>query len=287
MKTIFTLLLSTIFSVASMAYDGTRLTVTSISHNKMFVEVDGRRYNLAGNTVSIGNIRPGTHTVRVFREMTRKTGWGMSNGNKSEEVIYSIRATLRDGYHFDILVNRFGKVMIDERRMDPNDDWYNDDDYYDNDRNNDRDKDWKDNRDNRDNRDLEDNRDSRNNKDLEIDPNDRDAPEDRDDSYDDNDNRSISSYDFSEAKESLRKEWLENKRVTKAKQVIEGNYFTSAQVKELMLLFTFENNRLEIAKYAFGKTVDKENYSIVIEAFTFNSNKEKLNEYMREYEEKE
>ncbi|MBK7291378.1 MAG: DUF4476 domain-containing protein [Chitinophagaceae bacterium] len=32
------------------------------------------------------------------------------------------------------------------------------------------------------------------------------------------------------------------------------------QVKEMMLLFTFENNRLEIAKLAFSKTVDKNNY---------------------------
>jgi hypothetical protein len=48
--------------------------------------------------------------------------------------------TFRNGYHFDILVNRFGKVLIDERRIDPNDEWYNDDDYYD--RNNDRDRDW-------------------------------------------------------------------------------------------------------------------------------------------------
>ncbi len=139
MKTIFTLLLSTIFSIAAMAYDGTRLTVTSISNNKMFVEVDGRRYNLDGNTVSINSIRPGTHNVRVLRELKRKTGWNF--GNKREETIYNIKATFRDGYHFDILVNRFGKVMIDERRIDPNDDWYNDDDYYDrnDDRNGDRD----------------------------------------------------------------------------------------------------------------------------------------------------
>ena len=53
-----------------------------------------------------------------------------------------------------------------------------------------------------------------------------------------------------------------------------------------MLLFTFENNRLEIAKYAYGKTVDKGNYFVVNDAFTFNS-KEKLNEYIREYEEKQ
>src|SRR6186997_2433381 len=127
MKTIFTLLLSTIFSIAAMAYDGTRLTVTSISNNKMFVEVDGRRYNLDGNTFSLSNIRPGTHNIRVLRELKRKTGWNF--GNKREETIYNIRATFREGYHFDILVNRFGKVMIDERRIDLNDEWYNDDDY--------------------------------------------------------------------------------------------------------------------------------------------------------------
>jgi len=281
MKIIFTLLLSTIFSLASLAYDGTRLTVTSISHNKMFVEVDGRRFNLDGNTVSIANIRPGTHTVRVLREMKRRTGWGINNGNSREEVIYSIRATLRDGYHFDILLNRFGKVMIDERRIDPNEDWYSDDDY-DNDRNDDRN--WNENKDNRD-RTYEDTRDDRDRDYEEDETNDKDAQDDRDEDYDDNLGRSMSSHDFSQAKESLRKEWFENTRMTTAKQIIDRNNFTSQQVKELMLLFTFENNRLDIAKYGYGKTVDKGNYFVVNDAFTFNS-KEKLNEYIREYEEK-
>ena len=281
MKIIFTLLLSTIFSLASLAYDGTRLTVTSISHNKMFVEVNGRRYNLDGNTVSIANIRPGTHTVRVLREMKRKTGWGINNGNRREEVIYSIRATLRDGFHFDILVNRFGKVMIDERRIDPNDDWYTDDDY-DNERRDDRN--WKGDRDDRD-KEYEDKRDDRNMDYEEDESADEDVQDERDDDYDDNYGRSMSSHDFSQAKESLRKEWFENTRMTTAKQIIDRNNFTSQQVKELMLLFTFENNRLDIAKYAYGKTVDKGNYFVVNDAFTFNS-KEKLNEYIRDYGEK-
>lgn len=279
MKTIFTLLLSTIFSLASMAYDGTRLTVTSVSNNKMFVEVDGRRYNLDGNTVSINSIRPGTHNVRVLRELKRKTGWNF--GNKREETIYNIRATFRDGYHFDILINRFGKVMIDERRIDPNDEWYNDDDYYDrnDDRNRDRDNTY-DNGGNRDDRDYGNNdRDVRDNRD------DRDDRTNDDPRYDNDYNRAMSITDFAQAKESLRREWFENNRLATAKQIIDQNYFTSQQVKELMLLFTFENNRLDIAKYAYGKTVDKGDYFVVNDAFTFNS-KEKLNEYIREYEEK-
>jgi hypothetical protein len=283
MKTIFTLLLSTVFSLASMAFDGTRLTVTSVSNNKMFVEIDGRRYSLDGNTVSINSIRPGTHTVRVLREMKRKAGWNFGNGNRREETIYNIRVTFREGYHFDILVNRFGKVLIDERRIDPNDEWYNGDDYYD--RNNDRDKDWGDNTNNnggnRDGRDYGNNdRDNRDNRDYGDDRN-NDDPR-----YDNNYSRAMSITDFAQAKESLRREWFENTRLVTAKQVIDQNNFTSQQVKEMMLLFTFENNRLDIAKYAYGKTVDKGNYFVVNDAFTFNS-KEKLNEYIREYEKKQ
>jgi hypothetical protein len=279
MKTIFTLLLSTIFSVSSIAYDGTRLTVTSVSHNKMFVEVNGRRYNLNGNTVSIGNIRPGTYNVRVLRELKRKNGWNSGIGRSREEVIYSIRLTLRDGYHFDILLNRFGKVLIDERRIDRNDDWYKDeeDNYFDRDR--DRNEDWDESDDTRD-------RDSKNWENDDDDMNDRDPRDDRDNrdaDYDDGYSRSMSDFDFSQAKETLRKEWFENTRMTTAKQIIDRNYFTSQQVKDLLLLFTFENNRLEIAKYAYGKTVDKGNYFIVNDAFTFNSNKEKLGEYIRDY----
>jgi len=277
MKTIFTLLLSTIFSIAAMAYDGTRLTVTSISNNKVFVEVDGRRYDLNDNTLSLSSIRPGTHNIRVLRELKRKTG--VNFGNRREQTIYNIKATFRDGYHFDILVNRFGKVLIDERRIDPNDDWYNDDDYYD--RNGDRNSDRDNTYDNGDDRDDSvygnDDRDNRDNRDYD---NDRKNADPR---YDNNYSQAMTNNDFTQAKESLRREWFENTRLETAKQVIDRNYFTSQQVKEMVLLFTFENNRLDIAKYAFGKTVDKGNYFIVNDAFTFNNNKEALKEYIRQY----
>ena len=276
MKTIFTLLLSSIFSIASFAYDGTRLTVTSAGNSKMFVEVDGRRYDLDDHTVTISNIRPGVHTVRVLREVKKKKGWNIDIWSKKEDIIYSIKATLKNGYHFDIMVNRFGKVMIDERRIDQVDDWYDDEDDYE-----DRDIDQDDNRNypGRDEREYDNDCDDRN---------DRDTRNDRDDDggYDDNYNRAISVADFNQAKETIRKEWFENTRLTTAKQVIDRNFFTSQQVRELMLLFSFENNRLDIAKYAYGKAVDKRNYDVVNDAFTFNS-KEKLDQYIREFEKEE
>jgi hypothetical protein len=276
MKTFFTLLLSTLFSLSLMAYDGTRLTVTSVSNQKIFVEVDGRRYTMTDNTVSIRNIRPGTHNVRVLREVKRKSGWNPGSVNKREEVIYSIKATMREGYHFDIMVNRFGKVMIDERRIDRNADWYSeeDDDYYENDR----DKDWNNPRENRDY-----DEDDRYDKDR-GDRTNRDY--DDDDRYDRNDRdlryNEMSDASFNQAKESLRKEWFENTRLSTAKQIIERNYFTSRQVKELVLLFTFENNRLDIAKYAYSKTIDKGNYFMINDCLSMSKNKEELNNFIRE-----
>jgi hypothetical protein len=265
MKTIFTLLLSTLFTLHSTAYEGARLTISSISNNKIYVEVDGRRYNLDGNTVSVRNIRTGYHNVKIFRELKKnnKGIWNFGMGNRREETLYSSRVYLKDGYHFDILINRFGKVMVDEHRIDRNDDWYSDDDnYYDRNGNRDADKDWDNDRDNRNNQDNRDNRDPR---------------------YDNNYSRAMSDYDFGQAKESLRKEWFENTRINSAKQMIDRNYFTSQQVKEMLLLFTFENNRLDIAKYAYGKTVDKGNYFIVNDAFTFSNNKEELARYIRDF----
>ena len=49
-----------------------------------------------------------------------------------------------------------------------------------------------------------------------------------------------------------------------------------------MLLFTFENNRLEVAKYAYRKTVDKHNYFQLNEALTFSSSKDDLARFIRQ-----
>jgi hypothetical protein len=93
----------------------------------------------------------------------------------------------------------------------------------------------------------------------------------------------MSDYDFSQAKETLRREWFENTRVTTAKQVIDGNYFSAAQVKDLLQLFTFENNKLDLAKYAYQRVADKNNYFIINDLFTFGNSREELDRYIRDY----
>ncbi len=84
---------------------------------------------MKNNSITLGYLGEGHHDVKIFRER-RKNGFGFGR----REIIYSNSILLRRGFHLDITVNRFGKVMVDERRIDRNDDWYNDEDeYYDDD----------------------------------------------------------------------------------------------------------------------------------------------------------
>jgi hypothetical protein len=220
MKRIFTLLLSSLFSLSLFAFDGTRLSISTIS-NKMDlkIEVDGRRFDMKDNSITLSNLSEGYHQVKIFRDK-RKNGNGLGFGRRME-VIYSNSLFLKRGFHSDITVNRFGKVFIDERRIDRNDEWYrDDDDYYDNNGygNGNGNGGWN-------------------------------------NGY----GNVMNARDFDQVKESLRKEWFESNRLVSAKFIIDNNNFTTVQVKELMLLFTFEDKnwilpRVLIVKRWISKT---------------------------------
>jgi len=235
MKRFFTLLLSSLFSLSLLAFDGSRLSISAPGTSaELKVEIDGRKFTMKNNSITVGYLGEGRHDVKIFKERKRN-GFGFGR----REIVYHNTIYLKRGFHLDITINRFGKVMVDERRIDRRDEWYNDEDEY----------------------------------------------------YDDEDNgwgnghghaNVMSVREFEQVKQSLRKEWFENNRLTSAKFIMDKNSVTTTQVKELMLLFTFENNRLEIAKYAYRKTVDRQNYYLLNDALTFSSSKEELARFIRE-----
>ena len=89
--------------------------------------------------------------------------------------------------------------------------------------------------------------------------------------------------DFAAAKKSISSKSFEESKLTIAKQVFNNNCLTSAQVKEIMLLFSFEESRLDFAKYAYGYTYDPGNYFKVNDAFTFESSIDDLNTYISSF----
>jgi hypothetical protein len=86
--------------------------------------------------------------------------------------------------------------------------------------------------------------------------------------------------EFKDVRSSISSKTFEDTRMTIAKQVLNDRCIFASQVKDVMLLFTFEENRLEFAKYAYDKTYDIGNYFKVNDAFTFESSIDELNGYI-------
>jgi len=91
----------------------------------------------------------------------------------------------------------------------------------------------------------------------------------------------MSSKNFNDVKSSISSKSFEDSKVKMAKQVIDANCLSTAQVKEIMLLFSFEATRLDLAKYAYGHTFDTNNYYKLNDAFTFESSIDELDAHIK------
>ena len=85
---------------------------------------------------------------------------------------------------------------------------------------------------------------------------------------------------FTTARETIKNGSFESTMLSTAKGIINNNYFTTDQVMELVGLFSFDDAKLDIAKTAYLRTVDRNNYFKVANALSFSSSKEDLNNFL-------
>ena len=90
----------------------------------------------------------------------------------------------------------------------------------------------------------------------------------------------MSNQEFDDAKRSISSKSFEDSKFTIAKQICTKKCLLTSQVKEIMLLFTFEQTRLDFAKFAYSYTYDTGNYYKVNDAFTFETSIDDLNAYI-------
>ena len=95
--------------------------------------------------------------------------------------------------------------------------------------------------------------------------------------------RGISYGDYAGIKTMMANARFDGQRLEIAKKAVDDNMLSAVQIKEMALLFKTESAQLEFAKYAYGKTVDKNNYSQVCNTFPFGDNKADLINYTRNY----
>lgn len=91
----------------------------------------------------------------------------------------------------------------------------------------------------------------------------------------------ISASEFNSVKSSIESKNFEESKIKIAKQVIDANCLSTDQVKQIMLMFNFEETRLDLAKYAYVHTFDPNNYYKLNDAFTFETSIDDLDAYIK------
>lgn len=221
MKKIFTLFLLACSSLLIQAQpiEGV-ISFTNLSRQDIMIEVDGKQYTDCGPAMTIRNLSHGMYKVKVY-------GRKFQRGNNKRPLLYDHSVWVKSRLFVDVIINRFGRVFVDEREISGR---------------------W---------------------------------PDDGDD--DKPVSRAMNDQLFLAFIETISKENFDSGRMPIAKQVIDQNYFTAEQVKQLLPLFTFEDNKLEMAMNLYGRTVDQQNYFVVYSTFNFSTTKDKLTAYIKNF----
>ena len=285
MKKIFTLFTSLFLTLALLAAERpkTMLTIKSADQSDIRVVIDGRRFEPYASYMRVSDLQPGYHSIKVYRE--RNFGIFTIFGQRYD-LVFNNSMFIKPRSNVMISIDRFGRAQVFENRMGGRSfDWDDRDWKYDHDVNFDsghndgdygvRDRDGRgENRDNR-NGGYGNNGGYDNNKGR----------------YGDNGgygnggnlSRAMTDYEFNHVLDNISKERFENNMLKSATQIINSNYFTSEQVKQMLQLFSFENNKLDLAKLAFDKTVDQRNFYIVNDVFSYSNSKDELARYIRSH----
>ena len=79
---------------------------------------------------------------------------------------------------------------------------------------------------------------------------------------------------------AIENESFNDDKMMVAKQATNKKCLSVQQIKQIMDKFSFEDNKLEFAKSAYSNCLNKDEYYMVNESFTFSSSKSELNDYI-------
>ena len=222
MRSIFTLLIALFVSASAFAHNDGMLTIT-LPSDQFTVIVNGRIYDIVSNTVTIDNIRAGEYRIKIYR-YNGNTG----NMRQMRDPLYSTFVMVKARYHVDMMINRFGKIYVDEQPlMGSNTERYQGTNKY-------------------------------------------------------RRNFAMSAQDFNVLKQRVNAMRFTDEKMILVKEASFRNQFSSSQVVELIKEFSFESDKLEVAKLLYMNTIDKNNFYLVYSEFRFSSTKTELEKYIQE-----
>lgn len=91
----------------------------------------------------------------------------------------------------------------------------------------------------------------------------------------------MNSADFNLLKNAISNEWFSDGKIMVFKHALRNeSLFTTNQINEILTLFSFSGDKLEVAKMAYANTLDQDKYYLVFEQLHWNSSKKELNNYI-------
>lgn len=94
-------------------------------------------------------------------------------------------------------------------------------------------------------------------------------------------NMAMNNANFEEAKRTIANNGFDETRLSTAKQIASSNCLNTNQIAALIKIFSFEESKLDFAKYAYDYCIDRNNYFKIANSFSFESSKTELNNYVQ------
>lgn len=92
--------------------------------------------------------------------------------------------------------------------------------------------------------------------------------------------QAMAGADFEMLKATIMNKGFESSKMDVIRMATMNNYFSSNQVAQLMNLMSFESTKLDLAKMLYSKVVDKGNFYLVNNAFSFSSSSSELAQFI-------
>jgi hypothetical protein len=279
MKKIITTLVILLAGISfAMAMPGSRsmLRLRLNTGRQIMVNIDDRIYDKHAASITIGDLPPGRHRIKVYEYRPYRN----SRGGRAE-LVYTTVIKIRPNTY------TYGTVDVDNGLLRL---YYKDmDDYYahrdDYDRGDYGDRTYNDDRDNNynDNNGYNDNRPGGGYNDNDGYNNDRNNNYDDRGGYDNGrySRNMLSSRDLEDLRARVNDRITDTDKEKLMKSVLDNRGCTTDQVRTMMGWMSFESTKLDFAKWAFDRVADRRNYWKLESEFTFSSSKDEFNDYIK------
>ncbi len=87
--------------------------------------------------------------------------------------------------------------------------------------------------------------------------------------------------DFLAALKSVKSSGFDETRLSTAKSIVSSNCLKVNQIIDICKAMSFEESKLDFAKYAYSYCVDAKNYFMANKVFSFENSKTELNEMIQ------